>query len=157
MFSQENGLPELKHVLYPRFPSFVQAASFLSSIGVPNIYNVTILYYKVNLDTGVKDFSVCQTPRLLDFLIGKHSKDTWHISVHIEKFSLVSIGISRRNLEKWLEKVWFGKEKQIKNYIFSQENNIEEEPEKEFNRPSKKLFRRRNGNKKRISQMVSNI
>jgi len=106
----------------------VQAAGLLSTFGVPNLYNITILYCKTQPETGKKDFASCQTPRLIDFLFGKYSKSPWHVSVNIEKFSLFSIGISRRNLERWLEKVWFRKDALITHYINDKIKDGMEEP-----------------------------
>jgi hypothetical protein len=97
------------------------------------------LYYKVLPETGRKDFTSCQTPRLIDFLFGKYSKSPWHVSVNIEKFSLLSIGISRRNLERWLEKVWFRKDAVITQYINEQINDGMEETNR--GEKSRRFFR----------------
>lgn len=144
IYSRENGMPELHHLLYPRFPAFVQAAGLLGSIGFPNIYNVTILYYKVSQDTGKKDFQSYAAPKLRDFAFGKLSQDTWHIDVNIEKISLLSLGMSRRNLEKWLEKTWFHKDNIIANKI-SQECEQDEvlRPEVEAVKENRRIFHRK--------------
>lgn len=161
MFSRDNGLPELQNLLYPRFPSFVQAASLLASLGFPNIYNVTILYYRISPETGKKDFESCSTPTLQDFVMGKFSKDTWHVAVSIEKVSLPSLGMSRRNLEKWLEKTWYTKDSIISNYM-AQDSEVKPAKE-EFNvvkepHESKRLFhRKRRHGMKTTSTSVSDI
>ena len=116
----------------------MQAAGILSRLGFPNIYNITILYYKISPETGEKDFQACPTPRILDFLLGKFAKDPWHIVVTVEKISLLSLGMSRKNLEKWLEKTWFLKDNMIAQYILQEQEN-EKEPAKE----EKRIFHRR--------------
>lgn len=130
-FSEENGIPELHHVLYPRFPSFVQAAGLLSSMGFSNIYNITILYYKVSQETGKKDFQGCPTPRILDLFAGKYAKNPWHVAIHVEKISLLSLGMSRRNLEKWLEKTWYLKDGIIAQYMSQEEIEVKETTKEE--------------------------
>lgn len=127
--------------MYPRFPAFVQAAGFLGSAGFPNIYNITVLYYKIS-EAGKKDFSTCPTPRIIDFIYGTFSKSPWHIAVNVEKLSLLSLGMSRRNLEKWLEKTWIEKDGIISQYMIAEEEE-EEEKLKKIAKEHRKLFHRK--------------
>lgn len=128
-FCIENGLPELKHVLYPRFPAFVQATTVLGTNDYKFIYDITLLYYKMDESTGEKNFIM--SPGILDFIFGSLSKTVWYIDIHVERHSLAAINLERINLEKWLEKVWLTKETIIENYVGPQIINSEKIGKKE--------------------------
>lgn len=112
----------MKHVLYPRFPAFVQACTVLGNSGYKNVYDITILYSKRDYENGARQFIM--NPSLLDFVIGQLSSDVWYIDVYIERHSLSAINLDRKNLEKWLEKSWFTKEALIDDYIAQRSSSV---------------------------------
>lgn len=95
--------------------------------------------------TGKKDYQKFIAPRLRDFIFSKLPSEHWLVEVHVEKISLLSLGMSRRNLEKWLEKAWFNKDNIISNKMLleemKQQGNVSTTDEQP--REKKRIFRSR--------------
>lgn len=85
-----------------------------------------------------------KSPRIYDFVFGQLASSPWYVDVYIEKRSLSAIDLSRKNLEKWLEKAWYNKELMIENYVNQYESldvavGVMAKPKEETAKEKKKM------------------
>lgn len=95
------GAPLLKHLLYPRYPAFVQAVDHFQQSNVTTIYDLTVQYQSATkpLRTEVPSFS--------DFIT---SRKNWKVSIIVRKRPLSEVGSRPKAIQKWLETTWYRKD-----------------------------------------------
>lgn len=92
-------LPRFSDVLYPRYLGLYNATTALSlesSLKFVRLYDVTI-----NYDYPITLLSVFS------------SGDPIEVSIHVKEKTVARIPQKRTKMEKWLEKTWIEKEKQV--------------------------------------------
>lgn len=109
---KQNGSPVLRHVLYPRYNAFTDICRSIKSWQI-YLYDFTIVYW-VSTDQE----SQFKVPRLLDLFWTNNQLGTWHVSVTVKRYPMVSMSGKKRKLESWLEKNWIRKDNRIHNTLF---------------------------------------
>lgn len=109
--SEKYYLPEFTEVLYPRFSGLqntIQALNISSSVKFTKLYDITINYNQ-------------HISLLATFSNAKPIK----VSIHIKARNLNRLPQKRAKVEKWLEKIWIEKEKQVQamNFVPNEPTN----------------------------------
>jgi len=102
-------LPHLENVLYPRYSGFANCVGGLYKTTFNVLYDISIVYYYKDESGNV----IFEGPSLLA-AFGLCESDIT-VVVHVHSKLLTRIPLRRDKMEKWLERRWVKKDKQIKN------------------------------------------
>ncbi|OBA23025.1 hypothetical protein METBIDRAFT_25730, partial [Metschnikowia bicuspidata var. bicuspidata NRRL YB-4993] len=94
-------LPYYDHTLYPRYPGLLNAVGTLgnrTNIKFARVYNLTILYHSR------------KPPSLLQLFA---STEKIAVTIDVRAMRLSSIPHRKAKLERWLEKTWLDKDRQL--------------------------------------------
>lgn len=101
-------LPHLENVLYPRYSGFANCIGGLYKTTFKVLYDISIIYYHKDQSGNI----VFQGPSLLA-AFGLCESDITAV-IYIRSKLLNRIPLRRDRMEKWLERRWVKKDKQIK-------------------------------------------
>ncbi|KAK9447857.1 uncharacterized protein V1518DRAFT_420633 [Limtongia smithiae] len=136
-YCRANGLPVLTHCLYPRFEAVVPTLKYLlAHSAIDYVYDVTFIYKRndqaphapLPVATGIltpsarspgstppptlpvpATRSLVSTPSLVTLLLDP--ADTWELHVHVSRVTAAEVPVSRRGLERFVERMFVGKER----------------------------------------------
>ncbi|PRT53779.1 putative 1-acyl-sn-glycerol-3-phosphate acyltransferase 5 [Wickerhamiella sorbophila] len=95
------GAPLLKHLLYPRYPAFVQAVEYFRHSEITTVYDLTVQYQAVS-----RPFRK-EVPTWREFIC---SRKLWKVTIIVNKHAITDIGNKPKAMQKWLEKTWYRKD-----------------------------------------------